>query len=100
MLWVKQQLNGVWILTTTFPNPNGDELSPFHTHTLAIGKEHLNHTAAMDWYIDEIKELAAGSDYFSGDTKAFKRVKMGRILYISHRLKNMFFAERNIAWNV
>ena len=83
--WIKQKLNNVWILTITFPNPNGDELSPFHTRTLAIGKGHLDHTAVMDWYANEIKELASGDDYFFGNIKSFKRVKMGLVAYLSDR---------------
>ena len=46
--WVRQKHNGVWLLTITFPDPDGDDLSPFHTHTLAIGKGNQDHTAVMD----------------------------------------------------
>ena len=75
----------MWIITITFPNPTGDNLSPFRTRTLAIGKGHLDHTAVMDWYANEIKELASGDDYFIGNIKSFKRVKMGLIAYLSNR---------------
>ena len=57
---VKQKLINVWILTITIPNPNVDGLSPFYTRTLAIGKGYLDHSAVMDWYANEIKELASG----------------------------------------
>ena len=55
--WVKHKFNGVLILTIISSNPNGDELSLFHTHIRAIGKGHTDHTAVMDWYADETKEL-------------------------------------------
>ena len=64
-----------------FPNPNGDKLSQFHTRTLAIGEGHLDHTAMMDWYADEIKELASVDDYFFRNIKSFKRANIGRITY-------------------
>ena len=37
----------------------------------------------MDWYADEIKELAGGDDYFFGITKSFKIIKTGLIAYLS-----------------
>ena len=57
-LWVRQKHNGVSLLTITFLDPDGDDLSPFHTRTLARGKWHQDHTAVMDWYANEIKELS------------------------------------------
>ena len=53
------------------------------SHTqVTIGKGHLDHIAIMDWYVDEVKELAAGDDYFFGAARSFKRVKMGIIAYL------------------
>ena len=63
---MRQKHNGVWLLTITFPDPDGDDLSPFHTRTLAIGKGHQDHTAVMDWYAKEIKEYQKEMIIFVG----------------------------------
>ena len=72
-------------MAASFPSSNGNELSLCHTRTLAIGKGYLEHTAVMDWYVNEIKELASGDDYFFVNIKSSKIVKMGRIAYLSDR---------------
>ena len=87
--WFLKVVGNVWMLTITFHNPNGDESSQFHTRTLVIGKEHLDHNAMMNWYVNEIKELASGDDYFFGNSKSSKRFKIGLIAYFSDRPENI-----------
>ena len=82
-------MDNVWILTITSPNPNGEELSPFHTRALAVDKEQLDHTAVMDWYPDEIKDLAGGDEYLFEITKSFKRSKRELIACLSDRPENV-----------
>ena len=33
------------------------------THTLVIGKGHLDHTAVVDWYANEVKVLASRNQF-------------------------------------
>jgi hypothetical protein len=103
--WVKQKLNGVWLLTIKFTDPGGDDLSPFYTRMLAIGKGHEDHTGVIDWYANEIKYLAAGSDFFNRSSNSFKRVKMRLISYLADRpekcslLKEIFLGKYGLHSN-
>ena len=55
--FVKQKDNDVWILTVTFPDPDGCATSKFHTYCLAVGKSSRNHQPVIDHYLKEIEEL-------------------------------------------
>ena len=62
--FVKQKNNNVWILTVTFPDPEGSATSKFHTYCLAIGKSSQDHQPVIDHYLKEIETLASGLDLF------------------------------------
>ena len=50
-------------------------------------KGHQDNTAVMDWYANEIKDLATGNGFFCGSTNYFKHVSMGLIAYLANRLE-------------
>ena len=63
--FIKQKDNNVWILTVTFPDPDGCATSKFHTCCLAVGKSSNDHKPVIDHYLQEIETLAKGIDVFS-----------------------------------
>ena len=81
--FIKQKDNNVWILTVTFPDPDGCATSKFHTYCLAVGKSSNDHEPVIDHYLQEIETLAKGIDVFS-DGK-FVRIQMGLLAYIADR---------------
>ena len=83
--WIRQKHNNVWILTLTFPDPDGSSTSRFHTYCVAIGRGSQDHTPVINWLARQIKELAEGDYYYCGADKGYKRVKMGLIAYLADR---------------
>ena len=83
--FVKQKENNVWILTVTFPDPDGCATSKFHTYCLAVGKSSMNHQPVIDYYLKEIEKLTNGVEVFCGVDGEFKRVQMGLLAYIADR---------------
>ena len=83
--YVCQRDNNVWILTITFPNPNGNATSKFHTHCVAVGKASSNHTAVIDYFLSEFETLMSGINVYCGMTCKFKRIQMGVLAYIADR---------------
>ena len=58
--WVRQGKNNVWLLTVTFPDPEGNATSKFHTHCLAVGSSNTDKKPILDYYLEEIKKLEKG----------------------------------------
>ena len=59
--WVKQKGNSIWILTVTLPIIGKNATSPFRTHCLAIGRALYDHTAVIDYYLNEIVSMRNGT---------------------------------------
>ena len=83
--FVKQKNNNVWILTVTFPDPEGSATSKFHTYCLAIGKSSQDHQPVIDHYLKEIETLASGLDLFCPQKGKYVRVQMFLLAYIADR---------------
>jgi len=83
--FVKAKFNSIWILTVTFPDPEGDATSPFHTHCIAIGKSSMDHTPVLDYYFSEIEKLMSGINVYCGVDVKIKHVQLGVIAYITDR---------------
>ena len=84
--FVNQKENNVWILTVTFPDPDGCATSKFHNYCLAVGKSSMNHQPVIDYYLKEIKQLTNGVEVFCGVNGEFKRVQMGLLAYVADKL--------------
>ena len=87
--FVKQKVNNVWILTVTFPDPNGCATSKFHTYCLAVGKSSRNHQPVIDHYLKEIEELTNDVKVFCGIDGEFKRIQMGLLAYTADDQRGM-----------
>ena len=83
--FIRQKLNGVWVLTITFTDFENNSTSPFHTRCLAIRKGHLSHSPVMDWYAKEIAALMEGYNYYCGIRGFFIKVKVVLIAYLADR---------------
>ena len=81
--FVKQKGNNVWIVTVTFPDPDGCATSKFHTYCLAVGKSSNDHTAVIDHYLQEIETLSKGIEVFTAGKLV--RIQMGLLAYIADR---------------
>ena len=94
--FVKQKNNNVWILTVTFPDPEGSATSKFHTYCLAIGKSSQDHQPVIDHYLKEIETLASGLDLFCPQKGKYVRVQMFLLAYNAdqpekHSITNQMF---------
>ena len=78
----KQKDNNLWILTITFPDPDGYATSKFLTYSLAVGKSSRNYQPVIEHYLKEIEELTNGVQVFCGIDGEFKRSQMGLLAYI------------------
>ncbi len=83
--FVKQKNNNVWILTVTFPDPNGSATSKYHTYCLAVGKSSNDHQPVIDYFLKEIETLSNGVDVFCPKEGRFVRLQMGLLAYIADR---------------
>lgn len=62
--YVKQKNNSVWILTATFPDPEGCATSPFHTCCLAIGRSRDDHTPVIEYFLQEFARIRRGKQRY------------------------------------
>ena len=74
--WVRQGKNNVWLLTVTFPDPEGNATSKFHTHCLAVGSSKSDKKPILDYYLEEIKKLEKGINAYCAWSKKFNLYKL------------------------
>lgn len=66
--FVKQKDNSVWLYCVTISPPKEDISKGIYTQVLAIGKSGQDHTAVVDHFYNEIKELEKGFQcYYTSD---------------------------------
>ena len=58
--FIKQKDNSVWLYCATISPPMEDRSKGIYTQVLAIGKSGQDHTAVVDNFYNEIKELEKG----------------------------------------
>ena len=58
--YVCQRKNSVWILTVTFPDPDGLATSKYHTYCLAVGMSDQDHSPVVEHYMNKLKTLSDG----------------------------------------
>ena len=73
----------MWILTVTFPDPDGFATSKFHTYCLTVRKSSNDHIAVIDYYLQEIETLSKGIEVFTAGKLV--RIQMGLLAYIADR---------------
>ena len=83
--FVKQKDNNVWILTITFPDPNGNSTSKYHTYCLVVGKSSNDHQPVIDYYLKQVEQLMCGVPLFHLQSGKYINVQMGLLAYVADR---------------
>ena len=83
--FTKQKDNSVWLLTATISPPMSEISKGEYTIVLAIGKSGQDHTAVIEHFHEEFKELSNGFDCYLSDANEIRRVAFGLLYHSADR---------------